>query len=249
MKRTLYIIAFALFSCNSENAPDCLKLEGETVIEQFDTAYFNKIRIEDDVTLRVKQGDIQEVLVETGENLLNAITVEVIDETLIVKNSTGCNLVRDYATITAIVTTPELLSIRNSSEFNVVGEGVLRFPSLSLISNTTGGIEDSRKSGDFTMTIECEEFNVAANGFSGFYIDGFTERAVLSFEDEVPRFEGKDLIINDLRVFQRSASKMVVNPQHRIRGVIRGTGDVISVNRPAVVDVEEFFTGRLIFED
>jgi len=42
---------------------------------------------------------------------------------------------------------------------------------------------------------------------------------------------------------------MIVNPQNSITGVIRATGDVISLNRPPIVDVDELFTGRLIFED
>ena len=40
-----------------------------------------------------------------------------------------------------------------------------------------------------------------------------------------------------------------VNPLNSIRGEIRGTGDIIAVNRPEIVEVDEFFTGRLIFED
>jgi len=75
------------------------------------------------------------------------------------------------------------------------------------------------------------------------------KKASIGFEDEVPRFEGQNLIINDLRILQRSANVMIVNPQERLRGEIRGTGDVISVNRPPIVEVEEFFTGRLIFQD
>jgi hypothetical protein len=41
---------------------------------------------------------------------------------------------------------------------------------------------------------------------------------------------------------------MFVNPQRSIRGEIRSGGDVIAVFRPPVVEVEEFYTGRLIFE-
>ena len=55
--------------------------------------------------------------------------------------------------------------------------------------------------------------------------------------------------LDDLIVFHRSANKMVVHPVERIQGRIRGTGDVISVNRPPIVNVEEFYTGRLIFQD
>ena len=42
---------------------------------------------------------------------------------------------------------------------------------------------------------------------------------------------------------------MIINPQLSLTGEIRGTGDIISKNRPEVVDVSLLFTGRLIFED
>ena len=42
---------------------------------------------------------------------------------------------------------------------------------------------------------------------------------------------------------------MIVNPQNKISGQIRGTGDVISINEPPIVEVLQFFTGQLIFQD
>ncbi len=250
MKNCIYLLfVLLLVGCNGENAPDCFQAEGKTMRETMVVPFFSEIRIEDDVSLVIRQGEAQEVIIETGENLLSDVSVEVVDEILVIKDNNRCNFVRDYGITKAIVTTPDLKEIRNSSEFDVVGEGVLSFPFLRLVSNTTEGIEDSRKSGDFTMTINCNDFRIEANGFSGFYIDGFSEKATFAFEDEVPRLEAANLVINDLYVFQRSANKMIVNPINRIRGVIRGTGDVICMNRPPVIDVEEFYTGRLIFED
>lgn len=250
MRKIIYIIGLLLcVGCNTENAPDCIQAGGTLISTPFDTAFFQKIRIEDDVSLIIRQGPSQEVIIETGENLLNDVSVTVEGETLVIRDGNRCNLVRDYGITRAIVTTPFLTEIRNSSEFHVVGEGVLRFPFLQLVSNTTEGIDGSRKSGDFTMTVECEDFRVAANGFSTFYIDGFSEKASIGFEDEIPRFEGANFRVNDLRILQRSANVMIVNPRERLRGEIRGTGDVFSVNRPPIVEVEEFFTGLLIFQD
>ena len=41
---------------------------------------------------------------------------------------------------------------------------------------------------------------------------------------------------------------MIVNPQQSISGELRSTGNVIAKNRPPIVEVEEFYTGRLIFD-
>ena len=199
--------------------------------------------------LYLKQGDTQQVTLETGENLLSDISVTIEEKTLVVKNHNNCNLVRDYGITKVFVTTPNITEIRNSSAYDVIGEGILNFPKLTLVSNSSPGPETIRKSGDFYLNINSEEFRITANGQSVFYITGKAEKATLSFEDEMPRFEGKDLIINELTVFQRSANKMIVNPQQSVIGKIVATGDVISHNRPPLVDVKEFFTGRLLFKD
>lgn len=242
-------MGFAFMSCNNENAWDCLQTTGDIIRQEFVVSDFDKIRIEDNVALYIRQGATREVTVETGENLLNDVSVRVEDGTLIVKNSNRCNFVREYDVTRAIVSTPELTEIRNSSSSDVIGEGTLRFPMLRLKSNTTAGPENPRKSGDFTMDVDMEFLLVEANGFSNFLITGTTQKLSLTFEDEIPRFEGADLLAEEVFVFQRSANEMVVNPQQSIEGQIRGTGDIIAVNRPAVVNVEELYTGRLIFVD
>jgi hypothetical protein len=42
---------------------------------------------------------------------------------------------------------------------------------------------------------------------------------------------------------------MIVNPQQSLTGLLRGTGDLISVNHPPIVDVEQLYTGHLIFQN
>ena len=166
-----------------------------------------------------------------------------------VRNNNSCDLVRDYEAVTVFVVAPEIEEIRNGSVGDVVGKGSLEFNTLKLISDTSGGIENVRKSGDFYLDVICRRFVIRANGFSRFFISGTAREATLEFADEIPYFEGPDFFVHDLRVFQRSANNMKVNPLKSIKGEIRGTGDIIAVNRPEIVDVDEYYTGRLIFED
>jgi hypothetical protein len=41
---------------------------------------------------------------------------------------------------------------------------------------------------------------------------------------------------------------MILYPIQSIKGEIRSSGNVIAKNRPPIVKVETFYTGRLIFE-
>ncbi|WP_121908626.1 head GIN domain-containing protein [Ulvibacter antarcticus] len=251
IQKSIYIIGLIIccIACNSDSANDCFQTEGSIIETSFDVGEFTEIRIEGEVSLVVKQGEAHEVLVETGENLLNDVTVSVDGETLIIKDDNKCNLFRDYGITKAIVTAPNLTLIRNSSSYDVRSDGVLLYSDLSLVSNTSGGIENVRKGGDFYLEINCERLKISANGQSIFYISGRANSANISFTDENPRFEGENLEVDELKIFQVSANDMIVNPQQKISGIIRGTGDVISVNRPSVNEVQEFYTGRLIFQD
>jgi hypothetical protein len=115
MKKFLFIgLIFFLFSCDSENGWDCLQAPGNSVSKEYTVSEFTKIRIEDEVTLYLKQGDRQQVKLETGENLLSDISVSVEGNILVVKDKNACNLVRDYGITKVFVTVPNITEIRNS---------------------------------------------------------------------------------------------------------------------------------------
>jgi hypothetical protein len=250
IRKSYYFLVFIIcISCSSENINDCFQASGSIMETTFPVSGFTQIQIEGEVSLVVKQGAVQEVVIQTGENLLSDVYVNVEGEILVIRDENTCNLVRDYGITKAFVTTPNINVLRNSSSYDITSEGVLNFPELYLVSNTEGAIENVRKGGDFYLNLDCERLIVEANGQSVFYLSGMAAAASIVFTDEAPRFEGAELQIGDLGIFQRSANKMIVNPQNRIVGEIRGTGDVISVNQPPIVEVLQFFTGQLIFQD
>jgi len=250
MKKAFVILSIVFqISCNSENGNDCLQTAGNIVQKEFTVGDFSKIRIEDEVALFIKQGDVPNVIVESGENLFNDISVFIDEDFLVITDGNSCNLFRDYAITKVYVTAPNITEIRNSASFDVISEGVLIYPNLSLISNSETGPENIKKSGDFILNVECNDFFVQANGQSIFYISGKSKNANLNFSDERPRFEGENFIVDNLKVSQRSGNKMIVNPINEITGTIFGVGDVISVNHPPIIEVNELFTGRLLFKD
>ncbi|MEP2936787.1 MAG: head GIN domain-containing protein [Gilvibacter sp.] len=245
-KFVFYILAFLLLlGCDGPNANDCFQAQGNSISETVQVAPFSKITFGDGIRLVLKQGEEQSVVIETGENLLPEILVSVSDQTLSVTDENACNLVRDYGVTTIFVTAPDITQIRNASRWEIRSNGVLSYPNLTLLSNTN----PEQKSGDFYLTLDTENLKVVANGVSVFYLEGTAVDANIIFSDEQPRFEGALLNINHLMVLQRSANDMIVNPLESISGEIRGVGNIVVKNRPPIVDVEQFFTGRLIFDD
>ncbi len=249
MRGFIYIIlGLLILGCENDNAPECFRAQGEIETRNFDVPFFDRVRFEDDVSLMIKQGEEQSVTITSGENLFDEINVAVEGKTLVIQDTNGCNLVREIGITQAVITTPNLIEIRNGSSRDVRSNGILNFPRLTLISNTTGGFVGIKKSGDFYLNLNCSEFVLRANGQSAFYLSGSTEQAQITFNDEAPRLEGANFTINHLDLFHRGANKMIVNPRLSIVGELRSTGDVIAVNRPDSISVRELFSGQLIFQ-
>jgi len=252
IKKTLALfILGVLYCCDSASVGDCFQAAGDSVSMIMKVPPFVRVRSEGEVTLFIQQGDVQQVSLTTTENLLTDVSVYVFDDTLIVRDTNACNFVRDYGLTVVTITTPNLTHIRNSSNYDITSIGTLAFPELTLTSNTNpgpGGIVSLKKSGDFYLDVVCDNFNISANGQSIFYISGAASAARVVLNDENPRFEGRDFLVNEFDFFHRSANKMIVNPLDKLSGQLVSTGDVISVNRPDIVEVEALFTGQLIFE-
>ncbi len=249
MKKLIYIgVVFLLWSCNSENAPDCFQNSGEIIQQEFSVPEFNKITVLARVALIVKQDDTPSVIVETGENLLNDIDVKVENNTLILTNNNACNLTRDYNLTKIYVSAPNLVEIRNGSEQSVTSDGVLAYDTLQLVSEDFNTSFDVNTSGLFDVQVNCTALRCTVNNLSTMYISGQAENLFVGFYSGDARFEGRQLIAEHVEIFQRSSNDMIINPQQSITGEIRSTGDVISVNMPSEIDVEEFYTGQLIFE-
>ncbi len=248
MKDLFYIIIpFLLLSCNSENANNCFQKAGAIIQTEVEVATFDKVTVHERIELIITQGNLQKVIVETGENLLNDISVEVINNELILKNFNTCNFIREYDLTKVYITSPNLTTIRNASEYNVSSNGVLTYPSLYLRSS--GEKSDYLSIGDWHLTIKNENLRIWSNGIANFYLEGTTNNLDLSFSDGDTRFEGKEFVAQHVKVRQVSSNNMLIFPVQSLTGSIHSTGNVISFNKPTTVEVEELSDyGKLIFK-
>jgi hypothetical protein len=250
MKKILFIIGLVfILGCNSENAWDCVQDSGAIIEREFQVDDFKKIQVWERVQLIISQGDIQNVRVETGENLMNEIQVKVEDSILTVSDRNSCNWVRDYGITKVYVTTPNIDEIRNSSGLTVLNSGPITFEELNLVSDDRFSEDQFHIDGDFRInSIDVGSLRIFANGLSKFYLSGKANVAFFGLLDGDVRVESANLTVNHLYFFHRSTNKMIVYPRNLIIGTITGLGDVIAKNRPPRVEVEELYTGRLIFE-
>lgn len=244
MKKLALLLVFAVFSgCGLSE--DCIKSAGNVRTKDIDVLPFENIYVFPGISLVVTQGDEYAVSVKAGENFIDDIKVSVDSISLTLKDESGCNWVRDYGQTTVYVTAPNIVEIYSNTEGTISSNGVLTYPMLRLYSmDFFGGVG----SGDFHMNVENSQLVVQSNHVSAFFITGHTQQMLLNFYNGNGRFEGEDFLANEIIVFHRGANDMIVHPVGTLTGDIYSTGNLISKSHPATVNVNQHYTGRLIFE-
>ena len=250
MNKIVYIaIAFILLACDSENGSDCFKKEGSIVQRDIELAPFTEIVVFERVQLFIEEGPVQKVIIESGENLINDVEVKVEGNILSVVDNNTCNFIRDYDITKVYITSPNITKIRNSSSLEITSIGVLSYPVLTLYSENYENEDIYHTNGDFNLIINVGEIKITSNGFSTFRLSGNADKAFFGLYAGNTRILAENLVVKELSLYHRSSNKMIVNPIESIQGEIINIGNVIAKNRPPIVEVEELFMGKLIFED
>ncbi|APG60272.1 head GIN domain-containing protein [Christiangramia salexigens] len=247
-KLTVILLMLVLAGCSSESAPDCFQTSGELIRKTAEVAPFSEIMVFERVKLFIEQGDVQKVVIESGKNILSDVSAEVVDGRLILRNENACNLFRNYEVTKVYVTTPDLEWVQSSTGSAIESIGTLKFKDLWLRSLNQEKDPDIHSNGDFILELDVENLRITSDHLSNYFLTGKVENFNAFFAAGDGRLEARNLIVQHYDVFHRGTNKLIVNPLQSLRGHIYSYGDIISVNRPPVVDVTEHFKGRLIFE-
>ncbi len=247
-RKLLFLSCFVLMvACNSESAPDCFQNEGKIVRDVVSLPAFTKITVFENVSLVLQQGDEQRVEVETGEFLRGEVTTVVDGDRLLLRDTNDCNFFRDYGITKVYVTAPNITEIRSSTGWPITGVGVLAFRDLSLLSESFINAESETTDGSFDLEVSTENLDVVVNGIAYFKLKGTVQNLNLNIAAGDSRIDAELLAAENVDLNHRGSNDMFINPRQALTGVIRGTGDVISANRPETVDVEILYKGQLIF--
>ncbi|SDL63209.1 Putative auto-transporter adhesin, head GIN domain [Salinimicrobium catena] len=244
-----FLLLMLLFAaCDSPDAPECLTAPGKIIQKEVNAAPFSQVVVYGKIKLFIEQGPGQKVIIEAGENLFEQVSAEVVEGKLVLEDLSSCTFFQTTYEPKVHVTIPNLTFIENAGNRMIEGVGTLEFPSIRLRSNNYDKNPEVYTNGDFRFDLISKNIYVSGDDFSNFYLTGSTDYLVAQFWAGDGRLEARELVADSIRIFHRGTNKMILNPQQSLKGEIRSTGDVISVNRPPVVEVESFYTGKLIFE-
>ena len=249
MKNLLYLIVTVLLvSCNGDKVPDCFQNSGDLIFKEFPVTEFTKITVFEHVELILKEAPEHKVTVFTGEYLMNDVEVRVEGDRLKLYDNNGCNLTRAYGITKMYVSAPNITEIRSSTGLPISNEGILNYPDLRLLSEDFNNPEAVTRDGLFNLNVNSTNLKVTVNALSTMTISGNTENLTVSFVAGDARFEGRYLIANNVTIGHRGTNDITVNPQVKLKANLVSTGDVILVNTPPELEIEELYTGRVIFE-
>ena len=239
--------ALLLLYCNREEAPDCFQTAGPRIMQEVDLPPFSEIMVYDRVNLYIEQGLEQKVVIRTGKNLLEEVSARVVDNRLILRNENGCNFFREYNVTDVFVTVPDLDWMQNAGNTVIRSIGTLHFEDIWLRSLNQEQEKGVYTNGDFDLDLVSKRVRITGDDFSNFFLRGSTDVLDIFIANGDGRVEAGALSAGTVEIEHRGTNKLIVNPLHTLKGHIRSTGDVIAVNRPPVVDVEVYYTGRLLF--
>lgn len=249
MNRIFSFVIFTLLlqclpGCTSDAMPECYRTAGAIVTYDAEVDPFTSVVLSEGIALVITQGDEQRVTIETPENFKPEISAETINGELHLRNNTSCNWVRDYNMTTVYLTTPNLESIYSASQFEVKSNGVLAFPTLTLQS----GLHRKTASGTWVLNVNCQTLVIEDNQSSFYNISGNADNLAVSFYAGDSRFDGTNLISQNLEVFHRSSNDIIANVAKQATGTIYSTGNLVLVNHPEIIDIDQLFHGAVKYQ-
>lgn len=244
MKKILAAVAFLVLVAGCSKPSDCIESTGTIITNVVNTPDFDKIIVYKGIALVVTEGPEYKVEVKTGENLMEAIEVKVMDGILSLKDNTTCNWVREYGQTVVYVTAPNITELHSKTEKTIASDGVLTYPILRLFSMD---LTDGAGTGDFNIQVENSVTVIENNNVSRYYISGKTDQLLIHFYDGNGRFEGENILAKAIDVYHRGSNDMIVKPTENITGKMMSTGNVILKNNPPIVDVQQLYHGRVIY--
>ncbi len=248
MKRILFLLLVVFcWGCDSDQVPDCLKTTGKKVSKTYDLPPFHQIMTYNNIQLFIADRPTQQVVVETGENLLENIEISVKNGRLEIKNHTRCNWFRGYKRTAVYVSAPNLDYIKNGSQFDVISTNTLHYDSLVLVSEKWQDSGDYHTDGNFKLQLDCHKLHIVTNFLSNYYLSGQVDYLNIGVYSGDGRIEAADLIVQKAHIYHRGSNAVTLNPQQSITGKLVSTGDLILVNRPQNVEIERLYTGKVIY--
>lgn len=244
----IYVFSILIVFCRCEKPSDCIESSGATITKDFIVSSFTRIDIEAGIEVIITEGSEYKVQIQTGENLIENVSVSQDATTLYLKDNATCNWVREYGQTKAFITAPNITEIYSKTDRNISSNGILTYPNLKLVAlDDKGDGRDGAGTGDFILQINNNRLEIQNNSYSRYYISGNTNYFGVGIYNGDGRVETQNFLAKTINIYHRGSNDIIVNPTEKVEGKLVSTGNVILKNNPSINTLEAFYQGQIIY--
>lgn len=232
------IITIITFGCGKDSA--CLKNAGKVVTEDRTTLeVFDKISINHNINLVIKQDSIVSLFVKGGENLLTRINTNIEDGILKISSDNKCSFLRDYDNeVTVYLSITNLTNIEYLGFGNILSEGVLNFPELT--------IESREGTGTVNLTMNSNNLYLKQHtGPADFNISGYT-KFLYVYTNGNGWVYCQNIISEKAHVSSNGTGDVFVRVNDELRIELRSLANINYYGTPSLNITENSGSGKII---
>lgn len=234
------IVVLLLFLTGCEKSGvNCLTSNGKTITQSRTIADFDSIQVNDYINLYLTQDSINKVTVESGENVINGITTEVVDRQLILSNKNKCNWLRSYN-----VPVNVHVSVKNLMKIYYVSSGDIFTTNTLKSSNLT--VEVWGGSGTIDLDLDSYQcYFILQMGTADFNLHGFCAINTI-YSGDYGFFQCKDLKTRYLFITNKGSNDCYVSCSYYLQATIGSIGNIYYTGKPDSIDTYIQGAGKVI---
>ena len=210
----------------------CVNGSGPVVEEVIELPDFDGVELSMSGEVFVKQGPVQEVVIEAQQNIIDEIQRSVRNGIWEIEPD-GC--VRDFNTFRVFITMPDITFLKISGSGELVSENVLITDDIQL---------DISGSGDMDVALEADDIDSKISGSGTIRMEGFCDimNLEISGSGDYRAFDMESRVAN---VEIRGSGDAEVRAIDELNVKISGSGDVLYKGNPSL-NVEISGSGEVI---
>lgn len=234
MRSSLLILSLfsLLVSCKKAADRKCFKFIGNQTTKEIPLTNFDRLDLREHVEFVIIQDSLDKVVLKGGENLLNLITVEIIDGTLTIDNKNRCSFLRNAKkVVVAEIHCTKLINIRFIGTEPLSNLGTIQTDFFTFYSRDGAG--------DVNLNLNAIHISAEANhGWCNFTLSGNTQSASISVKSN-SYCDVTGLVVSDsIYVASETVGDIKINATNLIiKGYINQSGNILYTGAPLGVDV------------
>lgn len=237
----MVIALLILYSCDKENAPECLQTKGDHgSLAYLPTEAITEIILYDNIGVNLKNSGNEgsSFTLSGGENLLNDISFELENGVLTITNDNKCNWSRKYS--------PFLLNIQSNSLrriYNYGSEGVV----MENFNSSHFVFEQESSLADNYLDFIGGELTVNFHSSAGFAELTGTSENLFLYANGLSSIDGSGILSPSILANNSGRTNIMTAPTDYMYAYIGGSGSVLYNNLSASITAEIVGSGELVY--